>query len=265
MLQDSFSPSRKVRLDGILDYLLAAGTASAQEVAGEFEISIMTAHRDLDALQARGAVRKFHGGVSVVRTGSYEIAATLRRRVAVDQKEALAAAAAATVMPGETILIDDSTTVAAMIPHLADVDELTVVTQYLPAIVALTPLPNVTVIALGGEYDSPHESFLGVGTQAALQRLRVDTAFVSTTTLDRAGVYHPEERTVALKELMLRAARRRVMLADGSKIGNSSLHRICGWDLVDELITTREAPAGEVGLIRDQGVNVSTVVTGSGS
>lgn len=251
------SASRQERLDAILEQLLADETATAQSLAAHFGVSLMTVHRDLDELQSRGVIRKFRGGVSVARTSTYEISAPLRRRLAVPQKEAIAAAAARLVEPGQSILLDDSTTVAKVVDHLLGLEDLHVVTNYLPTLSRIAQHGGVSTTAVGGTYDAGHESFLGIGAVAAIRALRVDTAFVSTTTLDEYGIYHQEESIVAVKSAMLRAARRRVLLADSTKLGKTSLHLIAEWDAIDDLVTDSGASGDVLDALSAAGVRVT--------
>lgn len=259
MTQRIISTSRQVRLDAILECLLADENETAQSLSTRFGLSLMTVHRDLDELQRRGVVRKFRGGVSVARTSTYEISAPLRRLVAVPQKKAIAAAAARMVAPGQSILLDDSTTVASMLDHLLDIEELHIVTNYLPTLTRIAHDGGTTVTAIGGTLDMGHESFLGVGAVAAIRNLRVDTAFFSTTSADLDGTYHQEESIVSVKAEMMRSARRRVLLVDSGKLGGTSLHRVSGWEVVDDLVTDIGAPADLLGALRAQGVRVTTI------
>jgi DeoR/GlpR family transcriptional regulator of sugar metabolism len=253
------TPARDARLAAIVDHLVDAGSASAKILSQKFGVSVMTVHRDLDELEQRGLVRKFHGGASVTRTGNYEIAAAIRRRLALAQKQALAARAVQSVRDGQSIMIDDSTTAAAMIePLLKSALSVRVITNYLPALSALSRSTRVGSQAIGGEYDRSHESYLGTGAVHAVMALRPDVAFVSSTTADADGIYHQEERVVALKQEMLRSARRRVLLLDETKIGSTSLYRVCDWELIDELITTTDAPVEVLDAVRDRGVTVTT-------
>lgn len=263
MVQRSIRSSRQDRLDSILGCLIADETASAQSLAARFDVSLMTMHRDLDELQRRGIVRKFRGGVSVQRTSTYEITAPLRRLVAVPQKRAIAAAAAALVSPGQAVLLDDSTTAASMLDHVLDVEDLHIVTNYLPALNRIAEGGTATSTAIGGTYDAGHESFLGVGAAAAIRAIRVDTAFLSTTTADAEGTYHQEESIVGVKAEMLRSARRRVLLADSTKLGATSLHLVCGWESIDDLITDTGAPAELLDTVRSRGVRVTVVAPDS--
>lgn len=248
--------TRPQRLEEILQLLLDDEKSSAQSLAARFNVSVMTIHRDLDELQRRGMVRKFHGGVSVARTGNHEIAASLRRNIATENKQRLAQSAADLLTPGQSLFLDDSTTVAFMAPAVANIDGLGISTNYLPLLNTLAAAGAAEVRAIGGTYDHSHESFLGLAAVRAVQELRVDMAFVSTSTADADGFYHQEEAIVELKMAMLRSARRRVLLMDSSKLGQSSMHRLGGWDNVDDLITDALAPADFLGQLKTLGVRV---------
>lgn len=259
MTQRSISESRRERLDAILECLIADETESAQSLASRFGVSLMTVHRDLDELQRRGVVRKFRGGVSVARTSTYEISAPLRRLVAVPQKKAIAAVAARMVGPGQSVLLDDSTTAAMMLDHLLGIEDLHIVTNYLPTLARIAHEGGPTVAAIGGTFDVGHESFLGVGAVGAIRALRVDIAFFSTTTADVDGIYHQEESIVAVKSEMMRSSRRRVLLVDSGKLGDTSLHQVAEWGGVDDLITDAGADVSLLDALRSRGVSVTVV------
>lgn len=256
------SNHRQRRLEEILDRLAVRGTAQAKELADEFEVSVMTIHRDLDELERRGAVRKFHGGVTVARTRSHEISAAIRRRLAVEEKLALSRFIVERIQPNQTIMMDDSTTVEPIAELLAGAEneELRVITNSLTVINQLANEPGVIITALGGQYDPSHESFLGVGAVEAVRALRCESLFVSTTSVDADGIYHQEESVVALKLEMLRSARHRALLVDSTKFTEASLHRVCGWDMIDELVVTDRAPADLLARIADTTLTTITTV-----
>ncbi|QBJ96789.1 DeoR/GlpR transcriptional regulator [Rhodococcus sp. ABRD24] len=264
MTQRSISDSRQERLESILECLLAQPDASAQTLAARFGVSLMTVHRDLDELQRRGIVRKFRGGVSVQRTSTYEITATLRRLVAMPQKRAIAAAAARLVEPGQSLLLDDSTTAATMLEHLLEIEDLHLATNYLPTLTRVAADGRVCLTAVGGTYDTGHESFLGVAAVSAIRGLRVDTVFFSSSSADTDGIYHQEESIVAVKAEMLRSARRRVLLMDASKLGGTSLHLVRDWSSIDDVVTDSAAPQELVDTLRSRGVSVTVVAPDHG-
>ncbi len=60
------------RRQKILQYLQERETLSIQELANRLSVSLMTVHRDLDALAAEGRIEKFRGGVRQISPASNE-------------------------------------------------------------------------------------------------------------------------------------------------------------------------------------------------
>jgi DeoR/GlpR family transcriptional regulator of sugar metabolism len=228
--------ARTTRQQRIVDHVLAAGAASAADLAELTGVSLMTVHRDVDELARRGLVRKYRGGVSAQPTSVFEAHSEYRRAVHRAEKAVIADAALATVEPGSSIMVDDSSTVLALLERLGDVGPLTVVTNYLPALELLKTLPEVRLIALGGDYSRTHDSFGGIGCMESIARMSVDVAFVSTSSMTGSMTYHQEQDIVLVKRAMLDAAARRVLLMDSSKAPRRALHQLRPLDAFDELV-----------------------------
>jgi DeoR family transcriptional regulator, fructose operon transcriptional repressor len=91
----------------------------------------------------------------------------------------------------------------------------------------------------------------------ALTEIRVDVAFVGTNGLSvDHGLSTPNESEAAVKRLMLKIARRRILLADHSKHGHMSLFKYGDLSDIDVLITDTGMPDKEVQQIEDLGVAV---------
>ena len=69
----------------------------------------------------------------------------------VDAKRAIATAAAGLVASGGSVLLDDSTTAAQLVPHLLQKVPLTVATNFLPNLRPLAGADGISLIALGGK------------------------------------------------------------------------------------------------------------------
>ncbi|TIL68527.1 MAG: DeoR/GlpR transcriptional regulator, partial [Mesorhizobium sp.] len=81
------------RRQGVMDFLMEAGTASVEDLAARFGVSKMTVHRDLDELEENGFLRKVRGGASIQPSGLFESDFRYRQKQAVGEKLRLAAAA----------------------------------------------------------------------------------------------------------------------------------------------------------------------------
>ncbi|MGI9616738.1 MAG: hypothetical protein ACR2QO_27735 [Acidimicrobiales bacterium] len=91
-------------------------------------------------------------------------------------------------------------------------------------------------------------------TVAQLEQLFVDILFVSCDglSLDQ-GLTTPYREEAALKQAMIRAARRVVVLADHTKFGEDHFARFADWTDVDLLITNTEADPGALAAIESRG------------
>lgn len=224
----------------IADRVGLAGSCTAQELAAEFGVSIMTIHRDLDQLEQRGMVRKFHGGVTSQPSGVFESQMSYRMLSRAPEKSAIARAALRYVEPGMSIMLDDSTSILHMLPGLAERAPLHVATTFLAALRRLAELAeeaDITFIGLGGVYDLPHDSFVGMQCIEQISGIRADALFMSTSAVSTTDAFHQEERIVALKRAMLGAATRRYLLVDSTKLGRVALHKIIPLDGMDLIIT----------------------------
>src|SRR5579885_1830442 len=106
------------RRQHLIRHIIQVGSAQVDELAALFHVSRMTVHRDLDALEQQGIVRKVHGGVTVHPSNLVESNVLYRSQVAAREKEALVRAAAEYIEPGQAIILDDSSTTAGITRHL---------------------------------------------------------------------------------------------------------------------------------------------------
>lgn len=217
-----------MRQAAMAEQVLADGSATAAELAERFGVSLMTIHRDLDELERQGIVRKFRGGVTAQPSGVFESNVQYRLKSMRAEKAAVAEHALRMVEPGMAILLDDSTSTLEIARRLrtAEVTPLTVVTNFLEAINLLSDQRGIHLMALGGDYDPLHSSFLGVSCVEAVQQLRVDVCFASTSAVHGGYAYHQEQHIVSVKRAMLDAAARNVLLIDHTKLGRVALHRV---------------------------------------
>jgi DeoR/GlpR family transcriptional regulator of sugar metabolism len=226
------------RQAAMAERVLAEGSATAAELAERFGVSLMTIHRDLDELERQGVVRKFRGGVTAQPSGVFESNVQYRLKTMRPQKAALAAHAVRQIEPGMAVLLDDSTSTLeiARLLRLGEITPLTVVTNFLEAINLLADQRGIRLMALGGDYDRLHSSFLGVSCVEAVEQLRVDVCFASTSGVYGGYAYHQEQHIVSVKRAMLDAAARNVLLVDHTKLGRVALHRVAPLSRFDLLL-----------------------------
>ena len=241
----------------ILAWVTEQGSCTAQELATQFEVSIMTVHRDLDELERRGAVRKFHGGVTAQPSAVFESQMSFRMTTQHAEKQALARHALSFVEPGLAVLLDDSSTVLAMVPALAEQAPLHVATTCLTAMAQLSALADegVRLFGRGGDYDHMHDSFVGLRCVEQIRGLRADVLFMSTSALSGQYAFHQEERIVAVKRAMMEVATRRVLLVDNTKLDKVALYQLAPLTDFDVVVVDSGSNPESVAALRGAGVN----------
>lgn len=223
-----------VRQQRVAEHVLARGTATAQDLAALFGVSLMTIHRDLDELERRGIVRKYRGGVTAQPSGVFESNVAYRHKAMLTEKRAIARRAVAHLEPGMSVMLDDSTTTYQMIEHLHP--PLKVATNFLPSMRRLTEIRDIELLGLGGDYDRQHDSFLGVMCVEAIESIHTDAVFLSTSAVTGGYAYHQEQGVVTVKRAMVHAADRRYLLVDHGKLGRRALHRLVSTNAFDLVI-----------------------------
>jgi DeoR/GlpR family transcriptional regulator of sugar metabolism len=261
MSQDKNRVGPSQRRRELSDHVLAEGSVSASDLAERFGVSLMTIYRDIDELEREGILRKYRGGVTVQPSGVFESNVAFRKKTMLAEKQAVAAKAATLIEPGMSVMIDDSTTALELARLLPGIDPLTVVTNFLEALNLLADERGLHLMALGGDYDRLHDSFLGVPCVEAVEALRVDLCFVSTSSVFGDFAFHQEQRIVAVKRAMLKAANRSVLLIDHSKLGRTALHRLAPLTTFDLILVDDRTPPDTLRSLEESGVPYETAPT----
>lgn len=241
---------------------MAEGSTRIEDLGERFDISLMTVHRDLDELVARGLLRKARGIASAAPTSLIESSDVYRFSRQIVEKKAVAHAAAAHVEPGQAILMDDSTTVLQMVPHLADKVPLTVITNSLTLMDEVKALRDLALLCLGGQYHGWCNAFMGNMTTSEIGRLRADTVFLSMAAITDDIVFHQSAEMIQTKRAMLDAATRRILLVDHTKFERRALHGLAELSEFDLVIIDDGAPAAQVERLRARGVRVEVTPAG---
>lgn len=230
----------------ILRLLAAHGRVSVNELAPRLDVTVETVRRDLAALDRAGALRKVHGGAVPVPVRAVpESTVTDREELAAPAKQAIAAAALAALdlQPGASVLLDAGTTVAALARLLPAELGLTVITSSVLTAAALASREDLTVRVLGGQVRGITQATVGPEALSLLSRLRVDLAVLGANGISEHGASTPDASEAAVKQMIARAARRTLLLADSSKFGQEHLVTFARLEEIDLLVTDAVPPA----------------------
>jgi DeoR/GlpR family transcriptional regulator of sugar metabolism len=244
------------RRERIRRQILAEGFARVDELARTYGVSVMTVHRDLDALVSEGWLVKLRGGATANPSALLTASVPDRTKAMRRQKAAIAEAAAGQLHHGQTIFLDDSTTAMALVPHLIEHAPLTVATNFLPVVAQLGDVSTVDLIVLGGQYQRLQDGCYGLQTIDAIRQLRADLLFMSTTGVMEGCCYHRSEATLMVRRAMIEHAARTVLMVDHAKFGRPAPHLLGRLDSFDLLVTDAEIDPGDLADARQHDIDV---------
>src|SRR5205823_6340011 len=176
----------------------------------------MTIRRDIEALAERGLLAKVHGGAIAIEGTTDEPGYAAKAGQQQAEKLAIARAAAVLVNPGTAVGISAGTTTAALARELANVPELTVVTNSVPVadVFYRTGRLDQTVVLTGGTR-TPSDALVGPVAQEAAARINLDLLFLGVHGMSaRAGYTTPNLSEADTNRALVAAARRLVVLAE---------------------------------------------------
>jgi DeoR/GlpR family transcriptional regulator of sugar metabolism len=245
-----------VRQRAISEAVMTEGAVRIEQLAERFEISLMTVHRDLDELEARGLLRKSRGVATALSSSLVESSDVYRLGRQVEEKVAVATAALAHIEPGQSVFIDDSTTALQLARLLPSKAPITVITNQLTAINELRATRGVTLIALGGTYYNWCSSFMGRMTNESISKLHADVFVMSTAAITGDTCYFQSAETVDTKQAMFEASDVRILLTDHTKFEKRALHALAPLRDFDVVIVDAATSKTDVERLRAGGIRV---------
>ncbi|MGW3246498.1 DeoR/GlpR family DNA-binding transcription regulator [Streptomyces sp. NPDC001070] len=235
------------------------GRVEVLALAEEFDVTPETVRRDLKALDRSGLIRRVHGGAIPAGRLDFEPDLSERESTATGQKDRIAHAALGELPADGSIVIDAGTTTSRFAAALPLDCRLTVVTHALPIAARLAELPDLTLHLVGGRLRHRTRAAVDEWALRAYGEINADVAFVAAngfTADGEGGLTTPDLAEAAVKRAIIRAARRVVLLADSSKLGQSHFARFGGLADVDLLITDEGLSPEDARAIERHGAEV---------
>jgi DeoR family fructose operon transcriptional repressor len=214
------------------------GRVEVTWLADDFGVTTETIRRDMTTLERHGLLRRVHGGAIPVERLGFEPGLADRDAVMTAEKERIAKAALAELPKGGAVLLDAGTTTSRLAEVLPSDRELTVVTNSIPIVSTLAHRPQTTVLAIGGKVRGRTMACVEDWALRALSDACVDVAFIGANGVSaERGLSTPDTSEAAVKRAMVASARRVVVVADHTKVGNDCLARFATLGEVDVVIS----------------------------
>ena len=216
------------RQAAILEYLQSQGKCSVEELAQHFDTTGTTIRKDLVILENAG---------TVIRTYVRYI------------------------HDGDSLILDAGSTVLQMVPLLSRFNNITVMTNSLHIVNALSELDNEqTILMPGGTFRKKSASFHGQLAENAFEQFSFDKLFMGTDGIDLVAGVTTFNEVYTVSKAMCNAAREVILMADSSKFGRKSPNIVCGLERVDKLITDADIDPEFQRALEAKGIEV--IITG---
>lgn len=207
------------------------------DLARRLGVSAETVRRDIEELTQRGLVSRTYGGAAGRQLGLQPVFQD-RNSLAVEEREAIARAAAGMVKPGDVIMIDSGSTTARFAHVLSEtVERITVITNCFAVANALVSQGSARVLFCPGDFSAHERGVYGSETRAFLQRFNADMAFIGASGLTLEGPNDVETQACWVKRTMIERAERKVLLLDGSKFNRRHLALVCPMAQLTDIVT----------------------------
>ena len=222
----------------ILAQLEEKGTVSVAQLTQLLGASESTVRRDLIALDRLGKLHKVHGGATLTRRDFIRREEKLDEKLQLhmDEKEMIAAYAAAQVDDTDFVYLDAGSSTLLMIDHLQP--GATFVTNGLLHAQRLVA-KGMKPYGLGGELKHPTDAIIGLAAAKNLHNYNFSKCFIGTNGIAiRQGFTTPDTDEAYLKAAAMERSFVSYVLADASKF--------------DKVSTVSFAPLDQAAIITDR-------------
>jgi DeoR family glycerol-3-phosphate regulon repressor len=247
----------KARQARIVELIDRDGEVTVDALAESFRVSPETVRRDLALLAESGAVQKIHGGA---RRARLHAEGTFDERMgeASAEKTAIARKLADLIAAGDTFFIDTGSTTLSCAHALAEIADLTVVTNSVRiAHVIARGAGKARVHLIGGIYAADNGEAVGADAIEQISRFHVDYAIVGVAALDvAAGPSASNFDEASIARAMCANARKIIVVAHADKFTRRAAHRICRLDEVDILVCDQSPEAAIRPALKTAGVTL---------
>jgi DeoR family transcriptional regulator, fructose operon transcriptional repressor len=246
----------------ILELVEKRSSISVAEMCELLDVSEMTIRRDLSMLSNQGLLQRVHGGAVSRRGRSYEPPYLMRSSINVNDKHAIGEIASSLVMDGDSLALDNGSTVLELAKSLAGKRNLTVLTASLAVANVLADAPGIRLILSGGILRPEEGSLIGHIAERTFQEFRIDKAFIGVggISLENGLTEYNLEDTL-VKRNLINNAEQIIVLTDSSKLGKTRFSFVAPLSVVDVLITDNRGTDEVLQGFRNQGIEVLTTIS----
>jgi DeoR family ulaG and ulaABCDEF operon transcriptional repressor len=226
------------------------------ELTGTSEATI---RRDISALHVQGKLRRVRGGAEALHPPQFVGIAgrpfKVSETVNIENKRAIARAAVALCVDGDSIIMNAGTTTYQMVHYLAQ-HRLQVLTNSFPIAEHLLKHTRNTVMVPGGVIYREQAVILSPFENDVTKNFFAHRMFMGAQGLGRLGVMERDPLMVQGERKLLDQAEELIVLVDSSKFAQRSSLILCGLDRVDAVVTDGGVDDATASMLEEAGVKL---------
>ena len=253
------------RQEYILQRLQEAGGVAVDELCQTLGASIATIRRDLEDLEGRSLLKRTRGGAVPIGPLFYEPFrndSSFQDRVSsfAEEKRRIGLAAAKLVSTGQTVALTGGTTTTEVVRSLKVLSDISIITNTVNVAMELSNRKDIEVIVTGGHLRGNWFTLVGPLATAAAEMLFSDIMFIGVDGIDaKQGLTCTNSSEADVLHRLVDHAKRKVVVADHSKLGSVSKYLLCPTKEIDSMITDTGASASAIAPFQRLGIDVTCV------
>lgn len=238
------------------------GSVQVPALSGMFNVSTVTIRKDLRFLEKQGLATRSYGGAMLKDNNVIETEVTVddKQTLHIEEKSCIGTMAASMVEDGDSVILDSGSTTLQIAAHLANKENVTIVTNGLNIVNELSHHEQLNVMLLGGTLRRKSQSFFGSCAENTLKELHVDKLFLGVDGFHmERGITTHFEAEALLNKLMCQVASEIIVVTDSSKFGHVCLHKILEPAGVRRIVTDQNIPQDYLEGLKRLGIEVTIV------
>ncbi len=249
--------NKNERQQKILELINQQGYVEVVELAKLFSLSEMSIRNDLNYLAKQGKLQRTYGGGIGRSTSTLELSLQEKQNKNLREKSIIGKRASTLIQDGDTIMLDSGTTTQQVAKNLGNANNLTVITNGINIINTLAGIESINLYTVGGQIGYKSFAIVGNESEKSLEHYFAELCVISVDGVDlERGLTNNSQFAANITKILIKQTRKKILVADNSKLGQITLIPICPLETMDILITDKSAPESFIAQARERGLEV---------
>lgn len=243
----------------LFEYIKKNSTIKVTAASEKFKVSELTIRRDLEELEKKDLITRFHGGATAnTFTSDYDIVVEEKQIQNEHIKNCIGKRAVSLIQDGSTVFLNSGSTTISVLKHLNTRSVRVVTNNALASTVVWSD--HLELIVTGGECRNRSKSLIGSFAMNVINNIYGNFCVLGVNGISSNGTTTSVYQETPINDAMVKRCNGTVIIvADGSKIGKSYNFISIPIQDIDILITDPSANPDELEKISAKGVKVIIV------